>query len=412
MITFRNLLLFWLGFFSLSSFAEEESPTPKLKVAFVIDAIDTLKSGAVVSAHRFANMLRDHVDLRIISTGETGDDPSRVRLKGFYFPFAKDKMKRNGIKFAYPNKDVVREAFKDVDLVYVHFPFYLGFKAISWAKKMGKPVVVGFHLQPENVLHNIGIHYSGAVSRLYKMSINNFYNQADMVICPSEFSKGILTGFKTFTAKTTVISNGLTKDFRPNRKPKPEEYADKFLILTVGRLSQEKNHEVIINAIAESKYKDNIQLIATGDGALKEHLIKTAAKKEISAKFGYVSFAELVSLYNTADLYIHASEIELEGMSILEAIGTGLPAIISNSKESASKQFALNDDFLFENRDYKQLAKKIDYWYENQYLLSEKGKLYAQSAQKYYIENSVERMYQTFASAVKEHREKIDATAL
>ena len=56
----------------------------------------------------------------------------------------------------WPIHKKLREIFADVDLVYIHFPFYLGMKAMRVAKQMGKPVVVGFHLQPENLLMNIG----------------------------------------------------------------------------------------------------------------------------------------------------------------------------------------------------------------------------------------------------------------
>ena len=286
------------------------------------------------------------------------------------------------------------------------------FKAVQWARELHKPVVVGFHLQPENILHNIGIHSQMAVRKLYSVSVNNFYNMADYIICPSPFSEGILKAIPTFKSETVVISNGLTRSFRPNRKQKPLIYEDAFVILTVGRLSQEKNHITIIDAIAESKYKDKIQLIATGDGAMKEELIARSRQKGILARFGYVSSEELISLYNSSDLYIHASEIELEGMSILEAIGTGLPAIISDSKESASKQFALNPDFLFQNRNHKELASKIDYWFENEQRLKEVGHEYAKSAEKYYIEASVARVLETFQQAVAKNQARLATKAV
>ena len=145
---------------------------------------------------------------------------------------------------------------------------------------------------------------------------------------------------------------------------------------------------------------------------MKEELIARSRQKGILARFGYVSSEELISLYNSSDLYIHASEIELEGMSILEAIGTGLPAIISDSKESASKQFALNPDFLFQNRNHKELASKIDYWFENEQRLKEVGHEYAKSAEKYYIEASVARVLETFQQAVAKNQARLATKAV
>ena len=68
---------------------------------------------------------------------------------------------------------------------------------------------------------------------------------------------------------------------------------------------------------------------------------------------------------NTADLYVHGSIVELESLSTSEAIGCGLPCLISDSKYSAASQFALDDRFLFKSDDADDLAKQINYWYEN-----------------------------------------------
>ncbi len=401
--------IFWLLLLASSGFLraneEKHHSRARLKVAFVIDAIDTAKSGGIMTAQRFVKELREEVDLRLITTGEPGEDKNRVKLRGFYIPFFKDLMKRNGMKFAYPDKEVIKKAIADVDLVYIHLPFYLGYKTIEWARKLGKPVVAAFHIQPENLLDNAGVSAPFLINSIYRSNIRRVYNAADYVICPSVFSEDILKSFPSFKTPTVVISNGLTRDFRPNRQEKSADHAEKFVILTVGRLSREKNHETIIAAIAGSKYKDRIQLVATGDGALKEQLIASAKRQGVTASFGFVSHDELIRLYNSSDLYIGASEVELEGMSILEAIGTGLPALISDAKESAAKQFALDSEFLFTNRDAKDLSQKIDHWFEHQEELKEKGKLYAESAKKYYIETSVAKMLATFEAAVQNHKQ-------
>jgi glycosyltransferase involved in cell wall biosynthesis len=95
-------------------------------------------------------------------------------------------------------------------------------------------------------------------------------------------------------------------------------------------------------------------------------------------------------------------------MSVLEAIGCGCPAIISDSNNSASKQFALNEDFLFSNGNSQKLAKKIDYWFENQAKLKDAGKQYAESAKQYYIENSGKKMTALFKETINNNAENID----
>ena len=387
------------------SFAARAEEDKKLKIAYVIDAYQEQKSGGVVSANRFMEIFKKEHDLLVVST-EKNIEEGNEKVPGFYFPFAKEKMKKNGMKFGVPKSKQLRKIFEDVDLVYIHFPFYLGMKAIKVAKKMGKPVVVGFHLQPENLLMNVGVHSEPATNMIYKMFINKFYNLADITICPSIFAEEILLSNKHFAGNTVVISNGLPSEFRPQDSEPIEEYEDKFVILTVGRLAKEKRHDVIIDAINKSKYKDKIKLVVTGNGVLKDQLIEMGKSLPVQPDVGFVDSERLIRLYNTADLYIHASEVELEGMSVLEAIGSGCPALISDAVTSASKQFAIEDRFLFTNGNSDQLAKKIDYWFEHRDELKEAGDVYAESAKKYYIESSAARMSEIFEKTIAWKKEQ------
>ena len=81
-----------------------------------------------------------------------------------------------------------------------------------------------------------------------------------------------------------------------------------------------------------------------------EKLIETGQKLSNKPIIKFVSEKDLIRYYNLADLYVHPSDVELESMSVLEAIGCGLPVLISDSKSSAAKQFALNEHFIFKKR--------------------------------------------------------------
>ena len=398
-----SLLLMLCAFSFVCTAKAEENK--KLKIAYVIDAFQQQRSGGVVSANRFMNIFKKEHDLVIVST-ERLDGDGYEKVPGFYFPGAKNKMKKNGMKFGYAKTERLEKIFADVDLIYIHFPFILGRQAIKVAKKMGKPVVVGFHLQPENLLMNVGSQSKSLAKMIYRRDIRGFYNLADITICPSYFAEEILLANKHFKGNTVVISNGLTPEFRPRpAKPFPE-YEDKFVILTVGRLAKEKRHDVILDAIRRSKYKNNIKLVVTGNGVLKDDLIEQGKTLPIRPDIGFVEEDRLKRLYNTADLYIHASDVELEGMSVLEAIGSGCPALISDAVTSASKQFAIDEKFLFSSGNSKQLAEKIDYWYENRTELKEAGKAFSESAKKYYIESSAARMGEIFKRTIEWKKEQ------
>lgn len=53
--------------------------------------------------------------------------------------------------------------------------------------------------------------------------------------------------------------------------------------------------------------------------------------------------SELIGLMNRCDLYVHASDVEIEAISCIEAFSCGLVPVIADSRKSATPQFALDE---------------------------------------------------------------------
>ena len=75
-------------------------------------------------------------------------------------------------------------------------------------------------------------------------------------------------------------------------------------------------------------------------------------------------------LMRSADLLVHAAEVELEGMALLEALGTGLPALVAEAPLSAASTLAVSDEFRFPSGDVDELARRIDRLIEHPELLA------------------------------------------
>ena len=365
----------------------------KLKLVFVADIVDGEKSGGVVSARRLMEYLKIHHDVTVISTGKEED--KKIVLPQFYLPFAKKQMLDMGFLFAWPNKRILKKAFADADLIHIQFPFLLGYQALKIAKEMGKPVVFGFHVQPENLMWNIGLRFDWLNAFLYRFFIRSFYSKADMILSPSAFGKSMLEKFSLKTP-IKVISNGLPEQFKPGTYPTNPKYKDKFIILMVGRLAKEKRHDIVIQALKKSKFSDRIQLVITGKGPLLHELQEMGNTLANPAEFVYVSQQELIGLFNTAQLFVHASEIELEGMAVMEAIGCGLPALIANAATSASTQFALNEKFLFESGNSSELTERIDYWIEHRDELHNARQQYLEKSTNYAFNACVQQTIELY----------------
>src|SRR5690606_19048737 len=154
-----------------------------------------------------------------------------------------------------------------------------------------------------------------------------------------------------------------------------------------------------IRAVRRSRHADRIQLHFAGHGPREKRLRRMAATLPVPARFGHYRQAELIELIRSCDLYVHTSDVEIEGVSCLEALACGLVPVISDSPLSATRQFALGPRHLFRAGDPSSLAERIDGWIEDPAGLAAASEAYARFAELYAVERSVKAMERVYARA-------------
>src|SRR5262249_50631836 len=117
-------------------------------------------------------------------------------------------------------------------------------------------------------------------------------------------------------------------------------------------------------------------------------------------EIGFVPQERLELLLNTADLFVHCSAVELEGMSVLDALSVGLPAVVAQSPESAASQLALDAYFAFPAGDVDALRQRIDTLIENPARLHDARAAARALAQTYAIDDSVGVLLDTYKRLV------------
>lgn len=104
--------------------------------------------------------------------------------------------------------------------------------------------------------------------------------------------------------------------------------ADDFFVLSVGELNQNKNHEVIVRAIAKLN-NPKIQYFIAGKGNRADYLQELAKQLNVNLHLlGYRT--DIVELLNTADMYAFPSYREGLSVALMEAMSAGLPCVVSN----------------------------------------------------------------------------------
>jgi len=366
-----------------------------LNIVQVIDVFDDARNGAVISTQRFTTALRQNGhQVKVISTGKKSQD--KIIMPEFYppVPFVKNVMQKMKSQFAFPDEQKIKTAIEACDIVHVQFPFWLSMKCIEIAQQYNKPIVSTFHVQAEQIAYNINIKNKWLIKKINQFFIEQIYNKSDLVVCPSNFAQNELIKYG-LKSKSVVISNGIMQEYFSDPVAK-NNHVD-LQILTVGRNAVEKRQDMLIDAVSKSKYKKQIRLSIIGDGPQREKLNALASKKLADkVDFLYLPKEEVLLKYKEADLYVHCAAVEVESMSTMEAMASGLPMLIADSPLSAAKQFALNSEFLFKTT--AELTQKIDYFFEHKIELQQASKKYALHAKKYAFDISANQLNELYYS--------------
>ncbi|QUO31262.1 sugar transferase [Faecalicatena sp. Marseille-Q4148] len=124
---------------------------------------------------------------------------------------------------------------------------------------------------------------------------------------------------------------------------------DAIMILSVGELNTNKNHQLIIRAIAGLDNK-KIHYVIVGVGSKRGELEKLAEELEVNNRVHFLGYRkDIVELNNCADLFAFPSIREGLGMASLEALSCEVPVVGMNTR--GIKEYVIEGvtGYLFEN---------------------------------------------------------------
>lgn len=386
----------------MSETEQEETQRP-LTIAMVVDTSGNRGNGTSNSALQWAEELkRQGHTVRLVGIGAP-EYPARVN----HVPLVSWVAKKQQMQFAEPSDTLFRTAFQGVDVVHIYTPFRFGQHACKVAKQMGIAVTAGYHVQPENITYSAGpLKYIPGIDPFIYWLFNLWlYRKIDHVHVPTKLGASLLRshGYK---AKLHVISNGYEARFTPKTQRDAGKSAPiPFHIVASGRLTNEKNHVALIQAIARCRHAQDIELTIAGTGPLKKKLQRLASRLlSRPASIGFHKNAEMPALLRSGDLLVHPSIADLESVSVIEGMAAGLVPVIASSPLSAAGQFALRDESLFPVDDVEALARRIDWWIDNPDELSKWGKIYAEHTKEYYsVEASVHKFIAMEREAISDN---------
>ncbi|HIF9383605.1 TPA: glycosyltransferase family 4 protein [Photobacterium damselae] len=186
---------------------------------------------------------------------------------------------------------------------------------------------------------------------------------ASEVIVISDFMQNLMEE-KYGRKDTHLIFNGVHKPKLPEQN-KINEYLSKFdlesrdYVVAVGRFSQEKGLDVLLDAYKKSGINKKLVLVGDCDhpAEYSDDLKKVAKETSGVVLTGFLSGEELHSIFSQADTFVLPSFSEGLPIALLEAMSFSLPVIVSDIP--ANKAVHLPNDRYFSCGNSDDLAKKL-----------------------------------------------------
>jgi len=228
------------------------------------------------------------------------------------------------------------------DIIHLHHPFWLGSLGLFIARSLKVPVVYTYHTRLEHYAHFVplpGILFRNLISHAL---IKHFANKCDGVIVPTYSTEEYLRmiGVKTPTfVQPTGIEYQKFQEVNPadvDNLRKELDITDEKILVSVSRLSNEKNIDFMIEAIDTLRKQTDVpfRFLIIGDGHEKDRLrkkIETLGLQQQVTLVGAVPPDEMALWYQLGDAFLFASKSETQGMVILEAMAAGLPVVAVRS---------------------------------------------------------------------------------
>jgi 1,2-diacylglycerol 3-alpha-glucosyltransferase len=240
--------------------------------------------------------------------------------------------------------------------------------------------------------------------------ISSFFgNDCEALIAPSEKIKKELLKYgvkKPVYLVPSGIDIELFTDIKPGylhqRFSIPE---DKKIILTVGRLEREKALDFLIRSFAETEAL-NCVLVIVGQGRDKQNLKSLAESLGIEKRVffvGIIPLDDMSKVYADAKLFVFASQTEAQGMSLIEALASGLPVVAV--KDEAYKGMVVDhfNGYLVE-KDPKKFSQKIEHILKDQSIYKHFSQHAQRSAWKFSVFKTTKNLERVYLKIIKKKK--------
>ncbi len=175
---------------------------------------------------------------------------------------------------------------------------------------------------------------------------------------------------------------------------------DDIMLLSVGELNKNKNHQVIIKALSKLNNK-KIHYFIAGTGDLKDYLINLSGKLCIKDNVHLLGFrSDVPELCKAADIFCFPSKREGLPVSLMEAMAAGLPIVCSKIRGNTDLIKNNRGGFIYSPDDADGFAEGIKTLLENEQKCSEMVSVNSKTVYDYGFEKVLDEMRKVYEGLI------------
>ncbi len=254
------------------------------------------------------------------------------------------------------------------DFAHINTLFFESYRLLKKLHKKGMKVIVHGHSTVEDFRYSFRCWR--LIAPIFNHLILRMYRHADLIITPTNYSKGLIEGYKGVNCPIYAVSNGIKlEDYKYNEEDVKAfddffNIKDKKIVICAGLYFERKG---IRDFFEIAKSMPDVEFIWFGHLApiLTQSKIRRAIKKRPKNVLmpGYVDIKVLRGAFHRADCFLFLSYEENEGIAVLEALASRLPVIV--------RDIPVFKDWLIDGRDVlkgktnAEFIEKLNYVFNN-----------------------------------------------
>jgi 1,2-diacylglycerol 3-alpha-glucosyltransferase len=317
-------------------------------------------------------------------------------------------VKKDEIHFNFYHHRRARQLIRTMDIVHVHHPFLSGSFTTRFCRPRGIPIAFTHHTRYDLYVKS----YLPPLVDSLGESLLNFYmpdflRKIDAMVVPSLGLKPVVENYGDICPVYYEPHGMELGPFLENRQVKNRSEVgfsqSDIIFIYVGRLGPEKNLPFLLRGFHQLSLQiPQVKLLLVGDGPERENLEDRVQHMGLTDQVhftGVVAYADLPPYYAMGDVFVTPSITETFGLTVVEAMASGLPVLGIESPGVADNiqpevtgliSSLVLDDFIAKmNRIATDVELRIS--------MGARGR---DESKRFLIENAVERLVRIYQKTI------------